>query len=73
MFCAAGATVIWTRHRRPPDLTVDVRRWFREAVFEPVAFEAPSDAEWSVGVQRFVGDPRPILAGQRLFGFAAMA
>ena len=27
-FCAAGATVIWTRHRRPPDLTLDIRRWF---------------------------------------------
>ena len=24
--CAPGATVIWTRHRRPPDLTADVRR-----------------------------------------------
>ncbi len=72
MLCAAGATVIWTRHRRPPDLTVDVRRWFGEAFFEPVAFDAPPDSEWSVGVQRFVGDPQPILAGQRLFGFVAV-
>ena len=28
--CAAGATVIWTRHRRPPDLTIDIRRWFAD-------------------------------------------
>ena len=27
--CAPGATVIWTRHRRPPDLTPQVRAWFR--------------------------------------------
>ena len=27
---APGATVIWTRHRRQPDLTPQVRAWFRE-------------------------------------------
>jgi len=71
MLCSTDATVIWTRHRRPPDLTVDVRQWFGEAAFEPVAFDAPQDAEWSVGVQRFIGEPEPIIAGRRLFGFVA--
>ena len=28
MMCAAGATVIWTRHRNPPDLTPAIREWF---------------------------------------------
>ncbi|HEX5097459.1 MAG TPA: class I SAM-dependent methyltransferase, partial [Acidimicrobiia bacterium] len=32
--CAAEAFVIWTRHRRPPDRTIDIRRWFAEAGFE---------------------------------------
>src|SRR5262249_58533985 len=26
--CAAGAAVLWTRHRRPPDLTPRIRAWF---------------------------------------------
>lgn len=29
--CAPGATVIWTRHRRPPDLTLRIRAWFTDA------------------------------------------
>ena len=67
--CAFGATVIWTRHRRPPDLTIDIRRWFEHAGFERLAFDAPSEFEWSVGVQRFVADPAPIVPGRRLFRF----
>jgi hypothetical protein len=29
--CRVGATVIWTRHRRPPDLTLQIRAWFAGA------------------------------------------
>ena len=68
-FCAPGATVIWTRHRRPPDLTIEIRRWFADAGFEPVAFDAPAAFEWSVGVQRYAGDAVPFVAGRRLFTF----
>jgi hypothetical protein len=67
--CASSATVVWTRHRRPPDLTVDIQGWFAAAGFEPIAFDAPADFEWSVGVQHFTGDPEPIVAGRRLFSF----
>lgn len=70
-FCAPNATAIWTRHRRPPDLTVDIRRWFAGAGFEEVAFDAPADFEWSVGVERYAGDPVPLVAGRRLFSFVA--
>jgi hypothetical protein len=38
--CADGATVIWTRHRRPPDLTPRIRDWFSSSGFDEVAFEA---------------------------------
>ena len=65
--------VIWTRHRRPPDLTIDIRGWFAAAGFEPVTFDAPMAFEWSVGVHRFVGDPEPILPGHRLFTFVTAA
>ncbi len=73
MLCARNATVIWTRHRRPPDLTIDIRGWFAAAGFEPVTFDAPMAFEWSVGVHRFVGDPEPILPGHRLFTFVTAA
>ena len=38
--CSPGATVIWTRHRRPPDLTPRIRQWFAESGFAEVAFDA---------------------------------
>ena len=39
--CADGATVIWTRNRRPPDLTPRIRSWFTGSGFEEVAFDTP--------------------------------
>jgi len=71
-FCAPGATVVWTRHRKEPDLTPTIRQWFRERNFEEVAFEAPEDVLFSVGVERFVGEPAPLRAGRRLFEFVAV-
>jgi hypothetical protein len=71
--CAAGATVIWTRHRRPPDLTVAIREWFLSAGFELVGFEAPADFVWSVGIHRLVGDPVRLVPGRRLFSFVHRA
>jgi hypothetical protein len=51
--CTLGATVIWTRHRRPPDVTLPMRSWFASAGFEQVAFDE-IDSEYlpSVGVHR---------------------
>lgn len=49
--CAPGATVIWTRHRRPPDVTPRIRAWFTDAGFHEVAFEA-LDTTMAVGVCR---------------------
>jgi len=40
-FCAPGGTVIWTRHRRPPDLTSSIRAWFAQAGFVEKSFVAP--------------------------------
>ncbi len=69
-FGGPGTIVIWTRHRRPPDLTPTVRAWFTDAGFVEVWWDAPADVEWSVGVHRLVGGPAPFVAGQRLFTFA---
>jgi hypothetical protein len=67
--CAEGATVIWTRHRRPPDVTPAIRRWFRAAGFRHEAFIRVRDSVSSVGVERFVGEPQPFVPGVHLFGF----
>lgn len=49
-----SGTVIWTRHRRAPDLTPSIRRWFDEAGFGELAFDSPGPDAWSVGVHRNV-------------------
>jgi hypothetical protein len=69
--CAAGAIVIWTRTRRAPDLTHDVRRWLAAECFVEQAFHAPADALFTVGVHHFVGIPRPLTPRGRLFRFLA--
>jgi hypothetical protein len=66
--CAAGATVIWTRTRRAPDLTPAIRAWLAEAQFAEDAFEAPDDVLFSVGVHRFTGPPQSLDDG-RIFRF----
>jgi len=68
--CAADATVIWTRHRNPPDLTPSIRGWFAGADFEEVAFEVPDDVMFSVGVHRWTGPGGDgVLGDERLFTF----
>jgi hypothetical protein len=67
--CAPGAHVIWTRHRRAPDLTVDIRRWFAASGFEELAFISPPDTFYGVGMHRLVGEPAPYQVGVRLFTF----
>ncbi len=67
--CAPGAEVIWTRHRRDPDLTPSVRTWFADAGFEEVAFMAPAGQLWSVGVHRLLAPPHPLEPGHHWFTF----
>lgn len=67
--CARAAVVIWTRSRREPDLTPSIRRWFGEAGFGELAFDAPEGTLVAVGVHRFDGEPRPLRPGRRLFSF----
>ncbi|OZM82745.1 hypothetical protein [Pseudonocardia sp. MH-G8] len=69
---ATGGTVIWTRHRRAPDLTVRIRSWLSEAGVEEVAFATAPGSGWSVGagVLRARSAPMPTPGG-RLFTFQA--
>lgn len=63
-----GGTVIWTRHRRTPDLTPSIRRWFEQAGFDELAFDSPGPDAWSVGVHRNVA-ASATLPSRRLFTF----
>ena len=67
-FTATGGTVIWTRHRRAPDLFPTVDGWFAEAGFERV-WLSTSEHPYGVGVHRFAGVPEPLPPGRRLFTF----
>lgn len=67
--CAPGATVIWTRTRRAPDLTPAVRGWFAGAGFAEHAFHAPPDVLFAVGVHRFHGQPESPPPSGRIFTF----
>lgn len=72
--CDRGATVIWTRHRMPPDLTPVVRRWFVEAGFAEVEFAGSDDLyPAAVGMNRFSGQPAPFRPDVSLFAFDAAA
>ncbi len=70
--CRAGATVIWTRHRRPPDLTPQIRAWFAGSGFDEIAFDAlETSVLTSVGVSRLRDAPAGSLPSHRLFTFRA--
>ncbi|MGN9777862.1 SAM-dependent methyltransferase [Micromonospora sp. H33] len=66
--CATGGTVVWTRHRRDPDLVPTICDWFATAGFEPVAVSEPADGV-GVGVHRLRTAPRPLPAGVTMFAF----
>jgi hypothetical protein len=67
--CARGATVVWTRHRRRPDLTPAVRGWCTEAGFVEVAFDSAGPEGFAVGTARLLAEPLPFVPGIRMFTF----
>lgn len=68
--CAAGATVIWTRHRRSPDFTPTIRAWFTDAGFDEIGFDTEPGVAFGVGTNRFTGAAaEPFRPGQHMFTF----
>jgi hypothetical protein len=67
---ATGGSVVWTRHRRPPDQTPAIRRWFDEDGFEEVTFEAVAGSLATVARhRRRDGGPLPADVPPRVFAF----
>ncbi len=68
--CAAEASVLWTRHRFPPDMTPTIRDWFAQSGFRELAFDVLGDSDYvSVGHHAFAGQPAALQTGRRLFTF----
>ena len=67
--CEAEATVIWTRHRRGPDLTPTIRAWFDAAGFQERTFDSPGLDRYAVGVHQLVERPWPYDPDLALFAF----
>jgi hypothetical protein len=68
---ATGGTVIWTRHRRPPDLTPRIRAWFAAAGVAETAFVAAPGEGWSVGAGVLRAPSAPLRGIRRLFAFVS--
>ena len=69
---APGATVVWTRYPREPELLPRIDGWFREAGFEAVALETGAGddgSKYGLGVHRLAVEPQPFAAGVRMFTF----
>jgi hypothetical protein len=64
-----GGAAIWTRHRRDPDITPNVRAWFDDAGCTPTAFMSPGPGSFSVGVERHVGNGSVAPVPEVLFRF----
>jgi len=65
--CAPAATVVWTRHRNPPDLVPHITRTFERAGFEALAFD--DAGPYGVGANRLIAQPAAFRPGVRLFEF----
>jgi hypothetical protein len=66
---AAGGTVVWTRHRREPDLTPQVRAWFAAAGVAETAFVAAPGPGWAVGAGVLQAPTTQLDGTRRLFTF----
>jgi hypothetical protein len=67
--CSAGATVIWTRHRRPPDITPTIRELFDDAGCRSLGVVSPGEGGFAVGGERVGRTTAPGPLPERLFTF----
>jgi hypothetical protein len=66
-----GGTIIWTRHRKAPDLTPSIRGWFDDAGCSPVGFTSAGHDSYAVGVERMGDTPQAAATlPEQLFRFS---
>jgi hypothetical protein len=65
--CAAGASVVWTRRRSPPDLLPELLDMFEAAGFEQVALD--TEPTVAVGTSVLTRQPDDLMPGARMFDF----
>jgi hypothetical protein len=66
-----GGTVVWTQHRREPDLVPQISAWFAARGFAEDWITDPS-VEFAVVAHRHLADPPPVAAGVKLFTFVGI-
>jgi hypothetical protein len=69
VLCARDGGVIWTRHRRRPDLTPAIRGWFADAGFRERTFISPGPDEFAVGWHQLTAEPQSVTLPASLFTF----
>jgi hypothetical protein len=65
--CAPNATVVWTRHRDPPDLVPYILEAFDAAAFRALAYS--DSPPFGIGVNQLTAPPQAFERGIRLFEF----
>jgi SAM-dependent methyltransferase len=66
--CATGGTLVWTRNRKQPDRFPWICELLEQRGFDRVWLNS-SNVRQGVGVHRFTGVPKPLVAGERMFTF----
>ena len=67
--CRPGAAVIWTRHRREPDVTPAIREWFDAVGCVSMEFVSPGTGSFAIGCERVIDPPVGGRVADRLFTF----
>jgi hypothetical protein len=68
--CATGGTVVWTRGRWEPDMSLRMCTWFEERSFERVWLSGDTvPGRQRVGAHRFTGTPAPLAENAVMFRF----
>jgi hypothetical protein len=67
--CEPGATVIWTRHRQPPDLTLAIRVTLTSIGFTELTVNPVPESWGTVGAARYDGPPVEFDTSRVLFEF----
>lgn len=67
--CKPGTRVIWTRHRRSPDRTNNIRNLFRDNGFDETDFVSTNDSAYGVGVHTFNASAPDISDDVTMFRF----